>query len=199
MASVATSVTEICAQAKRASLALARLGSGVKDAALEAVAAEIEARSEDIVEVNARDLEAASGGDYSSAFLDKLRLDERRVAAMAAAVRTIAALPDPVGEVMDGFQLPNGVDIRKVRVPLGVIAVVYEARPNVTIDAAALCLKAGNAIVLRGSSAASRTNAVLASLAADAATAAGMPDGALALVAGGDATRSPSWPLKPGS
>lgn len=185
MASTATSVAEICAEANRASLALARVGSGVKDAALEAIATEIEDRSEEILEANGRDLEAARDGDYGSAFLDKLRLDENRVRAMAAGVRTIAALPDPVGEVIDGFRLPNGLDVRKVRVPLGVVAVVYEARPNVTIDAAALCLKAGNAIVLRGSSAASRSNAVLASLASAAATAAGMPDGALALVAGG--------------
>ncbi len=185
MASIATSVAETCAEAKRASLGLARLGSGVKDAALEAIAAEIEERSDEILEANARDLEAASSGDYSPAFLDKLRLDDRRIAGMAAGVRTIAALPDPVGDVIDGFRLPNGLDVRKVRVPLGVVAVVYEARPNVTIDAAALCLKAGNAIVLRGSSAAARSNAVLASLATTAATAAGMPDGALELVAGG--------------
>jgi glutamate-5-semialdehyde dehydrogenase len=100
-------------------------------------------------------------------------------------VRSIAALPDPVGEVIDGFRLANGLDVRKVRVPLGVIAVVYEARPNVTIDAAALCLKSGNAIVLRGSSSATHSNAVLAAVAADAAGAAGVPEGAIALVAGG--------------
>jgi glutamate-5-semialdehyde dehydrogenase len=103
---------------------------------------------------------------------------------MADGVRTIAALPDPVGEVIDGFRLPNGLDVRKVRVPLGVVAVVYEARPNVTIDAASLCLKAGNAIVLRGSSAATRSNAVLAGLAASAGARAGLPEEALALVSG---------------
>ena len=96
---------------------------------------------------------------------------------MAAGVRKIASLPDPVGEVIDGNRLPNGLDVRKVRVPLGVVAVVYEARPNVTIDAAALCLKSGNAIVLRGSSSAAHSNAVLASVAAAAATEAGLPDG----------------------
>jgi glutamate-5-semialdehyde dehydrogenase len=100
-------------------------------------------------------------------------------------VREIVALPDPVGEVLDGFRLPNGLDVRKVRVPLGVVAVVYEARPNVTIDAAALALKSGNAIVLRGSSSATHSNAVLASVAADAAEAAGLPAGSLSLVAGG--------------
>ncbi len=104
---------------------------------------------------------------------------------MAAGVRKIAALPDPVGEVIDGSTLPNGLQMRRVRVPLGVIAVVYEARPNVTIDAAALCLKSGNAVVLRGSSSAAHSNAVLAAVASDAATAAGLPPGAMSLIAGG--------------
>ena len=104
---------------------------------------------------------------------------------MADGVRAIAALPDPVGEVIDGQRLPNGLDVRKVRVPLGVVAVVYEARPNVTIDAAALCLKSGNAIVLRGSSSAAHSNAVLAAVAAEAAAGAGVPAGAIVLVAGG--------------
>src|SRR5947209_19294723 len=107
--------------------------------------------------------------------MDRLALDERRVAQMAAGVRQIAALPDPVGEVIDGHRLPNGLDVRKVRVPLGVVAVVYEARPNVTIDAAALCLKSGNAIVLRGSSSAVHSNAMLVDIAAEAATAGGLP------------------------
>ena len=101
--------------------------------------------AEEVLEANARDLEAAREGDYSSAFLDKLRLDEARIAAMAAGVRKIVSLPDPVGEVIDGWRLPNGLEVRKVRVPLGVVAVVYEARPNVTIDATALCVKSGNA------------------------------------------------------
>ncbi len=161
------------------------LGSEVKDAALEAIADAVEERAEEILEANAQDLDAAQGGDYTQAFLDKLRLDEGRIKAMAAGVRTIAALPDPVGEVIEGFRLPNGLDVRKVRVPLGVVAVVYEARPNVTIDAAALCLKAGDAIVLRGSSAAARSNAILAGLAARAAAEAGLPEGALGPVAGG--------------
>ena len=104
---------------------------------------------------------------------------------MAAGVRSIAALPDPVGEVVLGSRLPNGLDVRKQRVPLGVVAVVYEARPNVTIDAAALCLKSGNAIVLRGSSSAAHSNAVLATVAGEAAEDAGLPAGAVTLVAGG--------------
>jgi glutamate-5-semialdehyde dehydrogenase len=185
MATTAISVADACAAAKRASRALGTLPSGVKDAALEAIAAGIEDRSEEILEANARDLEAAREGDYSPAFLDKLRLDGSRLAAMADGVRKIVTLPDPVGEVIDGWRLPNGLDVRKVRVPLGVVAVVYEARPNVTIDATALCLKSGNAIVLRGSSAAARSNAVLAGLASRAASSAGLPNDSVALVQGG--------------
>ena len=109
--------------------------------------------------------------------MDRLALDRAAIAAMAAGVRKIASLPDPVGEVIDGPRLPNGLDVRKVRVPLGVVAVVYEARPNVTIDAAALCLKSGNAIVLRGSSSAAHSNAVLAASPREAAAAAGLPGG----------------------
>jgi glutamate-5-semialdehyde dehydrogenase len=117
--------------------------------------------------------------------VDRLTLNDRRLTDIASGLRTIAALPDPVGEVIEEFRLPNGLDVRKVRVPLGVVAVIYESRPNVTIDAAALCLKSGNAVVLRGSSAAARSNAVLAQVAVTAAAGAGLPDGALALLAGG--------------
>jgi glutamate-5-semialdehyde dehydrogenase len=185
MATTTISVADTCAAAKRASRTLAMLPSAVKDAALEAIAAAIEDRVQEILDANARDVEAAAAGDYGSAFLDKLRLDETRVAAMAAGVRKIVSLPDPVGEVIDGWRLPNGLDVRKVRVPLGVVAVVYEARPNVTIDATALCLKSGNAVVLRGSSAAARSNAILAQLAASAASTAGLPGDAISFVQGG--------------
>src|SRR5215211_4677052 len=131
----------------------------------------------------ARGLAATSSAVKDAALLAMAAaLDEARVAAMAAGVREIVALPDPVGEVLDGFRLPNGLDVRKVRVPLGVVAVVYEARPNVTIDAAALALKSGNAVVLRGSSSATHSNAVLAAVASEAAEAAGLPAGALSLV-----------------
>ena len=142
-------------------------------------------RADEILEANARDLESGRENGLSSALLDRLALSHSRIADMAAGVRKIASLPDPVGEVIDGSRLPNGLDVRKVRVPLGVVAVVYEARPNVTIDAAALCLKSGNAIVLRGSSSAAHSNAVLAAIAAQAAGDAGLPDGSLSLVAGG--------------
>jgi glutamate-5-semialdehyde dehydrogenase len=179
------SVTDTCRAAKAAARELAMVDSAVKDGALLAIADALEARAPEILEANARDLSAGRESGLSAALMDRLALDEGRVAAMAAGVRAIVALPDPVGEVLDGFRLPNGLDVRKVRVPLGVVAVVYEARPNVTIDAAALCLKSGNAILLRGSSSALHSNAVLAGVAAEAAEAAGLPAGALALVAGG--------------
>ncbi|HEY2635796.1 MAG TPA: glutamate-5-semialdehyde dehydrogenase [Solirubrobacteraceae bacterium] len=185
MAIATASVTDTCLAAQAASRELAQLGSGVRDAALEAIAAALVGRTDEILEANARDLENGRAAGLSAALMDRLALDGGRVVAMADGVREIAALPDPVGEVIDGHRLPNGLDVRKVRVPLGVVAVVYEARPNVTIDAAALCLKSGNAIVLRGSSTAAHSNAVLAAVAIEAASAAGLPDGALGLVAGG--------------
>ncbi|MFZ0039888.1 MAG: glutamate-5-semialdehyde dehydrogenase [Solirubrobacteraceae bacterium] len=185
MASTAVSIAETCLAAQRASRSLATLGSEVKDGALEAIAQALESNVDVILEANVRDLEVGQENGLSDALLDRLALTESRIEAMAAGVRKIAALPDPVGEVIDGSRLPNGLSLRRVRVPLGVVAVVYEARPNVTIDAAALCLKSGNAVVLRGSSSAAHSNAVLAGLAAQAATDAGLPDGSLSLLAGG--------------
>jgi glutamate-5-semialdehyde dehydrogenase len=180
MATTTTSVTDLCRAARAASRRLAALPTADKDAALHGIADALVARTPEILEANGRDLDAGREAGLSAALLDRLALDEARVAAIAAQVRDIAALPDPVGEVLDGFRLPNGLDVAKVRTPLGVVAVVYEARPNVTIDAAALCLKSGNAIVLRGSSSAAHSNAVLASIAASEA-----PEGAIQLVAGG--------------
>jgi len=185
MAVAVKSVEQICREARLASRVLARTPTGVKDGALEAIAKALEDRLEEILEANERDMQAGREADIGDALLDRLRLDEGRVRAIAAAVRQIATLADPVGEVIDGGRLPNGLDVRKVRVPLGVVAVVYEARPNVTIDAAALCLKSGNAIVLRGSSTAANSNQALARIAAEAAVAAGLPEGAVSLVAGG--------------
>jgi glutamate-5-semialdehyde dehydrogenase len=185
MATVISEVADICRSAKRASRELARTDSAVKDAALEAIAAALKARVPEILEANERDMQAGREDGIGEALLDRLRLDEGRIDAIATAVRQIAALKDPVGEVIEGERLANGLDVRKVRVPLGVVAVVYEARPNVTIDAAALCLKSGNAIVLRGSSVAAHSNAALAQIAADSAVAAGLPDGCVNLVAGG--------------
>ena len=186
MATTTPTVTEICARAKEASRELATLRSAVKDAALEAMATALENRAPEILDANARDVEAGEEAGIGAALIDRLTLDEERLAGMAADVRTIAELPDPVGETIEGHRLPNGLDVRRVRVPLGVVAVIYEARPNVTIDCTALCLKSGNAIVLRGSSTASNSNAVLAQVASSALSAAGIPDGAVSLVAGGD-------------
>jgi len=179
------SVAELCRAARDASRELAALPTGVKDAALGAIADALEERVDEILEANARDMEAGRETGLDAALLDRLALDVGRIGSMAAGVRTIAALPDPVGEVIDGHRLANGLDVRKVRVPLGVVSVVYEARPNVTIDAAALCLKSGHAIVLRGSSSAAHSNAVLARIAAEAAAGAGAPADAIVLVAGG--------------
>jgi glutamate-5-semialdehyde dehydrogenase len=181
----APTVAELCLAARDASRSLAALPTGTKDAALHAIADALGARTAEILEANARDMEAGRANGLDAALLDRLALDEGRIKAMAGGVRAIAALSDPVGEVIDGQRLRNGLDVAKVRVPLGVVAVVYEARPNVTIDAAALCLKSGNAIVLRGSSSAAHSNAVLAAVAAQAAVHAGVPAGAIALVAGG--------------
>ncbi len=187
MATTTHSVAEICAAAKRASRELAAVPTSVKDEALEAIAIALEAHADAILEANAQDVEAAREGEYPPAFIDKLTLNSSRLSGMVAGVRAIKALPDPVGEVIDGRRLPNGLDMRRVRVPLGVVAVVYEARPNVTIDATALCLKAGNAVVLRGSSASARCNAVLVDVASGAATGAGLPAETITLVQGGRA------------
>src|SRR5215204_1322998 len=165
MATTAQSVAEVCAQAKAAALGQ---------------------RAHEILEANARDLEAGEDAGLQSGLLDRLMLDEGRIAGIAKDVRSIAALPDPVGETIEGHRLENGLDVRRVRVPLGVVAVVYEARPNVTIDRSALTLKSGNAIVLRGSSTAAHSNAVLAQVAAGAVQWAGIPEGAISIVSGGD-------------
>ena len=131
-------------------------------------------------------MEAGEDAGLHSGLLDRLKLTEERLAGIASDVRSIVALPDPVGETIGGHRLENGLDVRRVRVPLGVVAVVYEARPNVTVDCSALCLKSGNAIVLRGSSTAAQSNAVLAQVASTAARGAGVPDGAISIVNGGD-------------
>src|SRR5687767_10389015 len=138
MAVAAPSTTDLALTAKAAARRLAAVPSAVKDAALLAIADALEARVEEVLEANARDLEAGRASGLSAALMDRLALDELRVRAIADGARAIASLPDPVGEVVDGGRLENGLEVRKVRVPLGVIAVVYEARPNVTIDAAAL-------------------------------------------------------------
>ena len=143
-------------------------------------------RAHEILEANMRDVDAGREAGLHSGLLDRLALDEERLAGIARDVRAIAALPDPVGETIEGRRLENGLDVRRVRVPLGVVAVVYEARPNVTVDCSALCLKSGNAIVLRGSSTAAHSNAVLAQVASSAVQWAGLPEGSISIVSGGD-------------
>jgi glutamate-5-semialdehyde dehydrogenase len=184
-ATTTASIPDLCAAAKQAARRLAAVDTAVKDAALLAIADALLTRTPEILAANELDMAAGREEEIGAALLDRLALDPARIAAIAAGVRTIAALPDPVGELIEGRRLSNGLDVRKVRVPLGVVAVVFEARPNVTIDAAALCLKAGDAIVLRGSSIAAHSNAVLAAIAAEAAVAAGLPEGCVSLVAGG--------------
>jgi len=185
MALTTESVEAVCARARRAARGMATLETSAKNAALEAIAQALDDDRDEILEANAADVEAGREAGLSDALLDRLRLDERRLAAMAAGAREIAVLSDPVGELLEEQERPNGLRIRKLRVPLGVVAVVYEARPNVTIDAAALCLKSGNAIVLRGSSSAARSNATLAAVAAAAAESAGLPEGAISILSSG--------------
>src|SRR5215213_1583519 len=186
MATTTASVAEICAAAKDASRVLKRLETETKNAALQAMADALVARETEILEANERDLEAGRAVSLSAALMDRLKLTPERLASIASDVRGVAALPDPVGEVISGRRIASELDMKQVREPLGVVAVVYEARPNVTIDCSALCLKSGNAIVLRGSSSAQHSNAVLASVAADAVASVGVPLASVSIVAGGD-------------
>ncbi|MDP9239946.1 MAG: glutamate-5-semialdehyde dehydrogenase [Actinomycetota bacterium] len=180
------SVREAALAARQAAVELAPLSRAAKDAALMAMATALEADTAAVLEANRRDVERGRDDAMSDALVDRLSLDADRVAAMAAGLRDIAALPDPVGEVVVGYALPNGLDVRQVRVPLGVVAMVYEARPNVTVDAAGLCVKSGNAVLLRGSASAHETNTVLVDLLAEAAVKAGLPDSAIRQVPGTD-------------
>jgi len=185
MAVTTTSVAESCAAAKRASRTLAAASTRAKNAALEATARLLEERSAEILEANAADLADEHAAGLSAALRDRLALSTERVAAMAAGVRVVAGLDDPVGEELEHKTLSSGLDLRKLRVPLGVVAVVYEARPNVTIDCAALTIKSGNAIVLRGSSYAERSNGALAAVIREALAEAGLPADAVLLLTGG--------------
>ncbi|UKE74845.1 glutamate-5-semialdehyde dehydrogenase [Xanthomonas graminis] len=165
-----------------AAQALAQLSAAAKQALLEAMAAALEADAEAILAANARDLEAARAKNVGSAMLDRLALDGKRLAGVAAALREVAALPDPVGQVTRDDVRPNGIRVQKVRVPLGVIAMIYEARPNVTADAAALCIKAGNGVILRGGSEAIHSNTAIAAALRRALREAGIGEDALTLV-----------------
>ncbi|MGH8018806.1 MAG: glutamate-5-semialdehyde dehydrogenase [Opitutaceae bacterium] len=168
--------------ARAASLILAATPAEKKNAALLRLAGLIESAEAGLAEANARDLAFAADSGISGAILDRLRLTPARIKGMAEGVRQIASLPDPVGEELERFQRPNGLDIQKVRVPIGVIGVIYESRPNVTIDCAALCLKAGNASILRGGKEAFHSNTALAALVTRALRETGLPDEAVQLV-----------------
>jgi glutamate-5-semialdehyde dehydrogenase len=168
--------------AKTAARKLAACSTTVKNSALQAMADALEAQQEKILTANATDVEAGKIKGLSAALIDRLTLTKPRIVSMADGLLQVAALPDPVGECLGGVLRPNGLDIKKVRVPFGVIAMIYEARPNVTVDAAGLCLKTGNAIILRGGSEAIESNKVLADILIKAATDAGIPKGAIALV-----------------
>ncbi len=183
MAVTTATVAETCASAKRASRVLASASTEAKDAALEAAARLLEEGAAAILEANAADLADERAADLTPALRDRLTLNEQRVQAMADGVRQIVALDDPVGEELEHRTLASGLDLRKVRVPLGVVAVVYEARPNVTIDCAALTIKSGNAIVLRGSSYAERSNGALAAIVREALEQADLPQDAVLLLA----------------
>ncbi|HKZ12878.1 MAG TPA: glutamate-5-semialdehyde dehydrogenase [Solirubrobacterales bacterium] len=186
MAVTTATVAETCASAKRASRVLASAPTEAKDAALETTARLLEERTAAILEANAADLADERAAELTTALRDRLTLNEERVHAIADGVRQVMALEDPVGEELEHRTLASGLDLRKVRVPLGVIAVVYEARPNVTIDCAALTIKSGNAIVLRGSSYAQRSNAALAAIVREALAEAGLPEDAVLLLDAGD-------------
>src|SRR6187402_3278794 len=154
-------VRELAEAARTASRRLALMSRAEKDAALRTLADDLEAATDAVVEANERDLARGREHGMPDSLQDRLRLDEARVAAVAQALRDVAALPDPVGEIVRGSTLANGLQIRQVRVPMGVIGMIYEARPNVTVDAAGLCLKSGNAVILRGGSAAASSNHAL--------------------------------------
>ena len=186
MATATRTVADVCASAKRASRELSTATTQAKDAALARLADLLGEHGDEILEANAADLADERAAGLTDALRDRLALDEERVASMAAGVREIAALSDPVGELIEERTLASGLRMKKVRVPLGVIAVVYEARPNVSVDCAALTLKSGNAIVLRGSSYAARSNGALAAVVREAVGEAGLPEGSVELLAGGD-------------
>ena len=176
-----TALEQMGAKAKEAARALGKAGAK-KTAALELAAAALWDRREEILNANGEDVAAGEAAGMRPSLLDRLRLTEERIAAMAQAVREVAAAPDPVGRVLSGEVRPNGLQLQKVTVPLGVIGIIYEARPNVTSDAAALCLKAGNAVILRGGKEAFRSNQAVAEVLRDALEAGGLPRDGVQLV-----------------
>jgi glutamate-5-semialdehyde dehydrogenase len=177
-----TAVSELGRRAAAAAKTLATASTGAKDTALLTAADLLEERVADVLAANAADVDAAAAAGMEAGPLDRLRLTEARVSNMADALRKVAALPDPVGEVIEGWRRPNGLEIQKLRVPLGVVAIIYENRPNVTSDAAGICLKSGNAALLRGSGSALRSNLAIAGILREGLAKAGLPDDAAILV-----------------
>lgn len=168
--------------AKQAAAKLAVTSTAVKNAALLAMAAALEAQQSEILAANERDMTAAAAKGMKSSMLDRLKLTAERISGMADGLRQVAGLADPVGNVIDGKTLPNGLHITKIRVPLGVIGIIYEARPNVTADAAGLCLKSGNAVILKGGSEAMESNKTVTAILAQAAEGAGIPAGSIQFI-----------------
>ncbi|MCK9895340.1 glutamate-5-semialdehyde dehydrogenase [Frankia sp. AgB32] len=182
----AEAVRDVAVRARAAAAELAPLSRERKDRALLAMAEALPVRSAEILAANAEDVETARAAGTAPAMVDRLTLTPARLAGIADGLRQVAALDDPVGEVVRGRVLPNGMELRQVRVPLGVVGIIYEARPNVTVDAAGLCLKSGNAVLLRGSASAARSNAALVGVLRDAAVAVALPADAVQLVPGLD-------------
>jgi glutamate-5-semialdehyde dehydrogenase len=179
-------VRAVAARAREAAVELAPLSRGAKDAALLAMADALDAATSDVWAANAMDVLAARAEGISEQLIDRLTLDADRIAVIAQGLRDLASLPDPVGQVVRGYTQPNGLEIKQIRVPFGVVAMVYEARPNVTVDAAGIALKSGNAVLLRGSASAYQSNSVLVRVLSEAAAKAGLPADAVQLVPGTD-------------
>lgn len=179
---IKTALERMGSEAKAAARKLATATTGEKNNWLNAMADAIDANTAFILTENSRDMEAGKANGLSAAMLDRLRLDEKRIKGISDGLRHVVTLPDPVGRRLDDFKRPNGLDIEKVSVPIGVIAIIYESRPNVTVDATGLCLKAGNAVILRGGSEALHSNLALAKLISDAGVKAGMPAGTIQMI-----------------
>jgi len=175
-------VAELANRAKSASRPLARLSTKKKNALLLAVAEQLVARQKEILQANLGDVQAAREAGFAEALLDRLELNPKRFTEMVEGVRKVAALPDPVGEVLRKWKQPNGLEISKIRVPLGLIGIIYESRPNVTVDSAVLCIKTGNATLLRGGREAKASNRALATALSEAAVTEGLPPEIVALV-----------------
>jgi glutamate-5-semialdehyde dehydrogenase len=179
-------VRELAGRAQKAAVALANTSTDQRNRALLAMAHALVSRQDEILEANARDMEAARVKNTGASLLDRLELNPMRIKAISEALKSLSVLPDPIGEVVSGGRLGNGIWLQQVRVPIGVVAIIYEARPNVTADAAGLCIKTGNAVVLRGGSLAVESNLAITKVLAAAAVGAGLPEGCIASVSSTD-------------